>query len=294
MAQQLTVQGRVVWGHPGELRHKKDRNNQTVMKDGKPVEQCAFGLAIPKAMFDQQPLPSGYTIRQHLEAEARTAFPHGTPQNFAWKFKDGDSVDHKGKPFASREGFGGHYVLTISTQGFAPPIYKSNGQGGWNQMDAKEVKCGDFVAVDLMVKFNGATGTHTPGLYINPNGVLFLGYGNEINNSQDPDEMFGGFQAAQFAGMSAQPQMPQGGAMPSGMQPQPYAASPQPHNPQHYAPAPQVAQQPLPAPAHDFVQSAVGQLPQQPAPVAYNPAPQSQPYGAPAAPYGMPGMPTGR
>lgn len=325
MAQQLTVQGRVVWGHPAKLQTKKDRNKQVVIgKDGQPVQQCAFGLAIPKQMFDQQPLPSGYTIRQHLEAEARTAFPNGTPQNFAWKFKDGDGVDHMGKPFASREGFAGHYVLTISTQGFAPAIYKKDERGQWQQVAAEQVKCGDFVAVDITVKYNGSTGTNTPGLYINPNGVLFLGYGAEISSSQDPDEMFGNFQPAQFAGMSTQPMLPQGGAMPA-MQPapQPQQYAPQP---QQYAPSPAQPAQ-LPPPARDFVQNVTGAYPQQPAayqptmtgqPVAGMPvqggyaptpaspamaypsnpaAPQPQQYGAPAAqpaPYGMPGQPAGR
>ncbi len=321
MAQQLTVQGRVVWGHPGKLQVKKDRNKQVVIgKDGQPVQQCAFGLAIPKQMFDQQPLPSGYTVRQHLEAEARTAFPNGTPQTFSWKYKDGDGVDHLGKPFASREGFSGHYVLTISTQGFAPAIYKKDERGAWQQVTAEQVKCGDFVAADITVKYNGAAVGHTPGLYINPNGILFLGYGAEISSSQDPDEMFGNFQPQQFAGMSAQPTLPHGGAVPAmqpaPQQPQPYAAAPQPA-PQQYAPAPQqyapAPAQPaqLPPPAHDFVQNATGNYPQQPQPQQYAPAP-AQPAGYPAAPaqppanpamvypsnpatpYGMPGQPTGR
>lgn len=296
MPQQLIVQGRIVWGHPGKMKPKKDaRTKQPVIdKFGKPVEQCAFGLAIPKQMFDQQPLPSGHTIRQHLESEARTAFPNGTPQNFSWKFKDGDGVDHLGKPFNTREGFAGNYVLTISTQGFAPPIYKKDDRGDWQQVPAEQIKCGDFVAVDIIAKYNGSTGTNTPGLYINPNGVMFLGYGAEISSSQDPDEMFGKFQPAQFAGMSAQPQM---GAGPMPMMP---TAQPQ------YQAQPQ---QPMvyPQPAHDFVQNAVGAAPQQPA--AYPPMMTGQPAAsmpvqgniaptpvspATAYPSNMTGMPTPR
>jgi len=48
MGTQFTAFGRIVWGHPGKMIQKKDNKKQPVFKDGQPVMQIAFGLAIPK------------------------------------------------------------------------------------------------------------------------------------------------------------------------------------------------------------------------------------------------------
>lgn len=331
MTNQFVVQGRLVWGHPGKLTNKKDKNKQNVLKDGQPVMQCAFGLAIERNHFYAQVLPL-------LQAEARTAFPNsqsvqpspqfpgglqGVPTSFSWKFKDGEGFDNMGKPYNTREGYAGQCVLTIATQGFAPPMYKYENNVA-RQIAPEEVKCGDFAAVNITVKFNGASGTNTPGLYINPNGVVHLGYGKEIvSSAQDPDEMFAGFQPQQFAGMTTTPTM-NTAPLPAGMQTAPqvgYNPAPVQQQPQ-YAPAPQ--QQPgyMPPPAHDFVQTATGQPPQQPvqyqpqvgyntppahgtpgappynpnvAPQGYTPQPAPQPQYAPAPQaQGYPGAPVGR
>ena len=174
----------------------------------------------------------------------------------------------------------------------------------------EEMKTGYYIAAGIVVKYNGVSGTGTPGLYINPEGVVLLGYMPEIvGQRRDPNELFAGIHATALpAGVSVTPLMP-AGSMPNAA-------------PQQYAPAlAQPAQ--LPPPAHDFVQNATGGYPQQPAPAPYtapgaapqnytnmsagmgaplptaypsNPAAPQQ-YGAPAAqpaPYGMPGMPAGR
>jgi len=302
MVQFLTPVGRIVWGHPANSQKKKDQNTGAVIvRDGKEVEQWSFGVAFSKADFSAGVYP-------YLLQEASTAFPNGTPQQFAWKFKDGDGVDHLGKPFNTREGYAGNVVLTVSTESFAPPIYKYE-NGAYRQLSANEIKCGDYIALNLNVKFNGATGTKTPGLYINPNGLVHVGYGQEIISSgANPDELFAGANFALPAGASATPIMTQA-PMPTGMQtPQGYGqpVAQQYGAPQGYGqPAPQgqpnyLPQQaaPLPAPAPDFVYNAGQPAPQgygQPAPQGYGqPAPQG--YGQPVAQqYGAPqGMPQGR
>lgn len=306
MAQELLIQGRIVWGHPSKGRPKKDvRTRQPVMKDGMPVIQYAFGVAIEKNAFGQQVWPVLYN-------EARAAFPNGIPGNFSYKFKDGDAVDSKGQPYGKREGYAGHCVLNISTEGFAPQVFK-NENGAYRQLSAEEIKCGDFVAVKLTLKYNGAVSPNTPGLYINPNGIMLIGYGQEIITAgQDPDEMFGGMQAQQFAGMSTTPIM-SNAPLPTAMAPQ-AAGYPAPA-----APAP--AQ--LPPPAHDFVHNATGMppvnptaMPMAPAPVVAPPAaypaqpmqpasgayPSNPAYGAPTPGYSpaapqpgqYPGAPVGR
>lgn len=304
MPTQLTVKGRLVWGHPGELEKKTDAiSRQPVLKDGQPVMQCSFGVAIERNEFYQNVLPV-------LINEARSAFPQasfngqsflGVPPKFAWKYKDGETdIDDKGKPYREREGYAGHVVLTVSTTGFCPDLYRYEGSNPV-RITKEEMKTGYYIAVGIVVKYNGVSGTGTPGLYINPEGVVLLGYMPEIvGQRRDPNELFAGIQATALpAGVSAMPLMPAGGMPNVAPAPQQYAPAPQ-----QYAPV-AAPQQPLPAPAHDFVQNATGGHPQQPAsvpytapgtpqPAAYNPTPQSQPYGVPAAPYGMPGMPAGR
>lgn len=314
MAQELLIQGRIVFGHPSKPRDKKDVRTKQVLKnpDGSTKQQYVFGVAIDKNTFNQSVWPVLYN-------EARAAFPNGIPQNFSYKFKDGDGVDTKGQPYNKREGYAGHCVLTISTEGFAPQVFK-NENGAWRQLASEEIKCGDFVAVKIIVKYNGAVSPNTPGLYINPNGVALIGYGQEImSGGQDPDEMFGGMQAQAFAGMSATPIM-SNAPLPTAMAPSappaagyPPAAAPTPA----YGQPPAVASAQLPPPHHQFVHNATGQPPAAApaayppaAPAAYNPPPPApvatlgyppaHAYGQPpvaapaypAAPY--PGNPAGR
>lgn len=278
MAQQFIIQGRIVWGHPSKGRPKKDvRTKQPIIKDGQPVTQYAFGVAIDKNTFAAQVWPQ-------LQAEARAAFPNGAPPNFTYKFKDGDTVDAKGQPYSAREGYAGHCVMTIATEGFAPTVYKQEG-GSYRQLSPEEIKCGDFVAVSLTIKYNGAVSPNTPGLYLNPQGVVLIGYGQEIVSSgADPDELFQGFKPQHFAGMSATPVM-SSAPLPTAMNVAPTA----PAMPAYAAPAAPVA--PLPAPAHDFVNAAMGQAP---APQQYGAMPMGAAPAAPAMPAGYPGMPVPR
>lgn len=311
----VTSVGRIVWGNPARATTKKDqKTNQPIMRDGQPVQQWVFGIAFPKAEFQQYVLP-------YLQQAVGAVFPHGVPPQFSWKIKDGDGVDRKGKPYREREGYAGNFVLTISTEAFAPPIYKNEG-GRYRQMNENEIKTGDYCVVKLNVKANAPTNPqHTPGLYINPVGIEHVGYGQEIiASSADPDEMFGGRTYALPPGASAVPQAPVStvaapynaasapapmgngfapvaAGMPPAMTPSAVTVAPAPNNAYMNAPAQPVfnyAPQPatMPAPAHDFVQNAGN-----PAPVAYNPPPAqpvaynpAQP-GQPPAPVNYAAMP---
>ncbi len=204
--------GRIVWGHPAKSQVKKDQQTrQPVMKDGKPVEQWVFGVAYPKADFINKIWPA-------MAAEIATGYPQGTPPNFSFKYKDGDGVDSQGKPFATREGYPGHYVMTVSTEAFAPPIYRHDGRQ-YVQMQANEIKCGDFIVLKANFKVNVPTNrAHTPGLFINPVGILFVAYGTEIQTQGgDPTEMFGA--------APQQYQLPPGASM-TPLAPNPGAAMP--------------------------------------------------------------------
>jgi len=279
----LSPPGRIVWGNPGKARAKTDsKTGQPVLKDGQPVQQWVFGLAIPKEEFQAHVWPA-------MAEEIATGFPQGTPPNFSFKYKDGDGVDHKGVPFSNREGHAGCMILTVATESFAPPIFKLNPQSGqYDQWPAEQIKTGDYVRVSLSMKVNVPTNpTHTPGIYVNPQGVEFLGYGEEIHNGPDAQGMFGGQAAALPQGASATPlastqapgmPIPQPAAAPLAPV-QPAAAPLAPVQPAAAPLAPVPGQVAMPAPAQNFV-------PQQPAPLAPV-APVAAPL-APVAPVAAP------
>lgn len=273
----LTPVGRIVWGNPAKPYPKKIQEGpdkgKPVLKDGQPVMQWAFGVAFPKAEFQQVIWPA-------MAAEAATGFPQGTPPKFAWKYQDGDGVDSNGQPFNKREGYAGHYILTISTEAFAPPIYKfTNGQ--YVQIDPAGIKCGDYIVVKLTIKLNiPADRTRVPSLFINPQGIELVGYGTEIVSGPDPMTMFGGQQRQLPPGASATPIASQHGvAMPGGpaqMQPgaQMPGYQPQPGGPISSGPSQMPGQMaPIIQPAYQQPQQP-GQMPMQPQPYVQ---PQMQP-----------------
>lgn len=300
MPQEIIIQGRIVRGHPGVKKPVIDdvTKKQKVNERGEPREQIYFGVAVEKSIFNTQYWPAFYN-------EALAAFPNGIPQQFAYKFIDGDGVDSEGKPYNRHEGYAGHFVINYSTEGFPPPVYKAKptNPNDFDQFPVENVNCGDYVAVSTSLKYNGNSGTRKPGLYVNPQCLIHLGFGQKIvTASVDPKEKFANFQAMQFAGMSQQPTMPS--VMPMAMT-APVAQAPMsmaaPAHP-HFA-----------APAHDFVQNAVGQAPQpqptaaypqmmtgqpvagMPTPAGFAPSPASPAMGYPSnMPMGMPGAPTGR
>lgn len=242
--------GRLVWGHPMKPQIKKHQDGpnkgQPVLKDGQPVQQWAFGVAFPKAYFQEHIWP-------HMAAEAATGYPNGVPQRFSWKYQDGDGIDSKGQPFNLREGYAGCYVLTVSTEFKCPECWRDNGAGGFTQLRADEFKCGDYLAMALNLKVNVATGTNTPSLYVNPVAIQVVGQGTEIvsSGSADPNTALGGRQVALPAGATpmgaAPPMSPGGGGMP-GTAVAPPMAPPAPMQPPAAPMAPPVVAAPAYAP----------------------------------------------
>lgn len=302
MGQIKTPLGRIIWGHPMKHQFKTDDDNNQVLKDGQPVKVWSFGLAIPKDQFAP--------VWADMAATAQAMFGQGIPQNFAWKYKDGDTaLDKNGQPLNRKEGYAGHYILTVSTEAFAPSCYKWDGSK-WQQLTEEQIKTGDYCAVGLNIVAHQGQGKKKPGLYLNPTAIELVYYGQAIFNGPDPVTSLGAAptQYAMPAGASAtpmsgapanapampQPGMPMGGApampgqMPAGapMQ-QPQYAPPPVQQPQYAPPPMQPAQ-----PAYDYVQNVTGQpYPQQPVQM---PAPGGMPQmpGAPAPQYApQPAMP---
>ncbi len=239
-----TPVGRIVWGHPTKSRQKIDQDtNQPLFKDGVAVMEWSFGLAIPRAEFEQLVWP-------HMHAEAAKGYPNGTPPKFSFKYTDGDrDIDPKGNPYSAKEGYAGHIVLAISTVFQAPGIFKLEA-GVFRQMEGNEIKCGDYVRCGINFKVNVPTKpTHTPSLYVNPLAIEFVGYGTEIKSGYvaDPKALFaqpaalppgasatpiGGAAPAAMPGMGAPPPVaPPAGGMPGApapVAPPPVAAPPPP------------------------------------------------------------------
>lgn len=280
--------GRLVYGHPSKLIQKTDTKRQPVIgKDGQPVMVRQFGVAYPKDVFNAQVWPIMY-------AAASAAFGgQQPPPHFSYKFKDGDGVDRQGRPYNQREGYAGHCVVHFETQ-FDLIAYKQNPQtGAWDQITEHDYKTGDYIAVNASIEGNKPTDpTHTPGLFINPQGVLLIGHGQAIVNAPSADQMFGGQQFQLPPGATAPgtaPPMPAGaptppgfgGGMPPGAMPAPGAPPAYGQQP-GYAPTPAVPQ-PGPVPAY------------QPPPAAAPPAPGGYPQqqGQPPVYQQQPPAPTG-
>ena len=220
----VTPTGRIVWGNP-LVGRQKEKNGVKVVKDGKPVLEYTFGLAISKGEFA--------AIGAAMQAEATAACPQGIPPDFAFKMKDGDTgVDRNGAPLNVKPGYAGCFVLALSTE-YPIPIYQRNGSA-FAQLTSG-VKTGDYARAELTINGHGrqagVTGSK-PGLYLNPNMVELVGYGQAIVGAANPDDAFG--QAAALppgatAAPTASGPMPSAGAAPPVAE-QPPAAPVAPHS----------------------------------------------------------------
>lgn len=261
----VTVQGRLVWVS-GDLYKGKPMINQETRqpvidtKTGLQKITYGFGLAVPKSSFAPEkmgPEGSGYIWNVMYEEAFKIYTNRQLPPDFAFKKKDGDTdIDDKGVPYSQRQGYAGHIVFAFTTE--LPIKYYVNREGQYVQVN-EGIKCGDYVAVSATIKGHAKKGQGKPGLYMNPNAVLFLTYGEPIINTPSGEQVFGGKQFDMSFG-SQQPIAPQGF---SGFAQQ--AVAPQ----QQFAPQmqqPMQTQQPQqyaqPAPVQQPIQPNYGVLPQ--------------------------------
>lgn len=275
----VMAEGRIVWT-PGDLwkgKLKLDQNTRQprLNKKGEQMTEYGFGLAVPKTSMAQGGPNAGLWEAAHTEAFK--IFPsRQIPPAFAWKYKDGDGVDHNGASFATRPGHAGALVFACTT---TMPIKFFKWINGAYVQVSDGIKCGDYVRVQLQVVGHASSGGNAkPGLYINPNMVLFLQEGDEIINTPAPDQMFGAQPAAAGISIPALTQPPTGAPMPGMAPPAP-----------GYHSQAAVAHQPPPQAAP--VQPHWGVLPptHQPPPQA---APASHPYGVPTTPMPATGQAT--
>ena len=259
------VQGRIVWT-AGDLfkgRIKTEFGTQTPKRNqqGEVMNEWGFGLAVPKAAFQQLGAGQPGEIWAVMQSEALSLFPNGQiPPSFAMKYKDGDGIDDKGLSFTLREGYAGCIVFALNT---SLPLKFFKWENGNNIVINEGIKCGDYVNVQVSVKAHAAMGPGKAGLYLNPMAVQFLGFGKEIINAPSGDQIFGTQAPPVPPGASSVPIAPPGQIVPTAPG----------------FPATQAAPQPVgqPAPHYGVV------------PPPFQPPAGGQPATAPAMPF--PGLP---
>lgn len=258
-----TPLGRLVGGNPAVEQKMTDFYTKQPKLDqsGQEIKEWRCEVAFPKKEFLEQIWP---LINQEVSAnypQYANMHPDAYENSkFSWKVINGDSAScPKGSnvPYNAREGYPGNYIIKIRTTAFAPSIFKYE-NGAYRQINANEIKTGDYVAVNLNVTCHKE---NDGGLYWNPNGFELVGYGKEIKSAAggNPEEMFGRQTYTLPAGASTTPvsSAPVTAPMPT--------AAPMAQL-MPAAPAPMA--QPMPAPAYDFVNNAG--MPQ--APAAFSPS----------------------
>lgn len=296
----IMVSGRIVWTSganvfDGKLKVDDKTKQPRLDKNGNQVKEFGFGLAIPKVSLSQDP----NTIWGAMVQQAQSIYPNGIPPNFAYKYKDGDGIDHNGASFALREGHAGHLILACTQ---TLPIKFFRFENGQNVLINEGIKCGDYVDVQLTVKAHGpqaGVAGSKPGLYLNPGMVRFNSYGKEIVNTPSGDAIFGA-QAPQALGSAAplaNPNMimgtsPQGPALMGYAPPQQPVQAPIPQPNYQVLPPVLQPQQPMQAPIPNFAPQVAQQPTMQP-PLPPQQQQQWAPPGGQPAPQmgGMPQMP---
>lgn len=271
----LSPVGRIVQGNPlyKSAVMEDDGKTQKTGKDGQPSFNYWFNVAFDKRDPDVWPMICA--IKQDAAASFPQLFPQGWNPNavnegcvrpdFAFKIKDGDGMDLNGKPHSGKEGWGGCYILQISTYAAQPRCYDGLANNA-PITELEQIHTGKFVRVSLDIKSNGWTGqgNSKPGIFVNPDGVQLVGHGAKISSGPDAATMFAApvagyippgmsttapVAALQMPGQPA-PQAPAPGMQMPG-QPVPQMTPPQ--QPQMQAPAPQPA-----APVYTMTAAAQG------------------------------------
>ena len=270
--------GRMIMGSLSVPQTKDADGKPLVVKSGadigKPTQKFFFAVAYPKTPglhwsqeeWGKQPWAIGHA-----------AFP-GIAQapTFSWKVDDGDSTipNKKGKRMSDNPNCKGCWVVFFSQPSPIACYHyrRTDGQAAGTPFDPKGINAGDYVQVAAMIRGNGSS--QNPGIYMNPQMVDLVGYGERIVQGADPTTA--GFGTAALpAGASAMPT----GAMPVGaapVAPPAYAPPPVPSAaPPAYAPPTAAYAPPPPNPA------ILAGVPPVPGVVAAPPPPPAAPVAPP-------------
>lgn len=173
---------------------------------GKPRDkpQYFFALAVPKS--DPNVIPLINQIMQHAwnsysqmpDVTGRLQAGLAAP-DFAWKIDDGD------QKHADKQGCAGCWIFKFAT---TLPIRAANREN--QQIDPATIELGSYADVAFTVAINGNR-DRTAGIYMNPNCVRLLGYGERIVPGPSIDTLMGAAPAALPPGASMTPVAPGSG-----------------------------------------------------------------------------------
>jgi hypothetical protein len=193
----VTPVGRFVQGSITlEVKNDPTTNKPKLAEDGSPIKECFIAIAIRK---DD---PQVGAFFQAITTQARAEFPHlfdaagnCTHPKFAWKIQDGDGVDQNGKSVKDKPGFAGHWVFKTNTR-FLPKCYHYGKYDPAQMIQNPEevIKRGYYVRLGLRISGNGVTPqdrTQVPGMFLSPNLVELVAFGEVIVGGPDAQETFG-------------------------------------------------------------------------------------------------------
>jgi hypothetical protein len=205
------VAGDAMKKHPSMDDNGAQRLIKTGQNAGQPREDFYVGIAVPKTQADWKNEPWGRVIVQAAVA----AFPHLVDANgnntnpnmpVAMKVIDGDSP-HPNKAGSipnQKEGYPGHWIINAASAGSPARLYEFDHQAKVAKplTAGKEIKRGYFVQLNAEVTSNNST--QQPGVYVNPNMICLIAFGDEIYSGPDVDSAGFGVDATQ---------LPQGASM---------------------------------------------------------------------------------
>lgn len=199
----FTPGGRLVMG---SLTSKQDKDF-----DGKPIppdqQRYFFGLAVPKNA------PGVGELIGELYQMAVTDYAHApavmaqiqqglAAKDFAWKISDGDVQTYDKKTGQMRpipEYLKGCYIFKFSTQ-FEVDACDVNGI----TINRADVKIGDYADIMFSSQVNGKM-DDTAGIYLNPQAIRRLGFGDAIASGISAADAFKGRAAAVPQGATTMP-----------------------------------------------------------------------------------------
>lgn len=187
----ITPVGRIIWGSVYDRQTEDYDGNKYNPGEG-PFQ---FGLAILKTdpnvgnmlMAIYQQAAAGYQNNPQISARIGQEWQSGfTMGLFRFKVKDGDQPNQKGiiNPNAK-----GHWVFAFQT---TLPLKCGNTMNA--EIDPKSVKTGYFVDIAMTCKINEKV-DGTAGVYLNPQVVRLIAFGDEITGGPSVEEAFAGYAA---------------------------------------------------------------------------------------------------
>lgn len=220
--------GRLVQGGMS-LHAKTDMQGKPLLDgNGQQVQECFLAIAVPK---NDPGLQQFYAL---FDAQARASFPHLFPNGgacthpkFAWKIQDGDGIDSNGESVAGKPGHAGHWIFKMATR-FAPRCYHYGKYDPSQQIQSPDdvIKKGYYIRVSGTIDGNGVEPGNkqaVPGLFVSPNMVELVAFGEEIVSGPDASKVFGGaaITTPLPPGASTTPILPTpgAGASPTGLTP---------------------------------------------------------------------------